>query len=122
MRRLLQQYDDVFPRRVRVTLVLERDEDEADVVRLEGPITATSQYLKVTNPRMFDGGLPPHPYLKVDGEWMRWTEIRGNELKVLLAARGTAALQHESGARVHVGETFERTIEIPVFREDWNDP
>ena len=41
--------------------------------------------------------------------------------RILRGQRGTAAVQHAEGARIHFGETIERTIEIPVYREDWND-
>jgi len=113
--------DDVFARRARLTLAIQRDVDEAEIIRVTEPVTATGQALKVSSARPFEGRLPDHPFVKVGGEWMRWTEVRDGELKVVRAARGTVAVPHAAGTRVHLGKTFQRVVEIPVFRENWND-
>ncbi|MFH0944359.1 MAG: prepilin-type N-terminal cleavage/methylation domain-containing protein [Planctomycetota bacterium] len=113
--------DDVFPRRVRVTLVLARDEDEATTAQLTSSVGTVAKTLSVNNMKLFGGGERVHPYLKVGGEWMRWKRGSGNELIVIRGQRRTGNLPHDAGARVHVGRTFERVVEIPVYREDWND-
>jgi prepilin-type N-terminal cleavage/methylation domain-containing protein len=111
--------DDVFPRRVRIVLVIERDADEAELLRLESDLLPTSDRVRVTPIRVFAPGAA-HKFVKIGGEWMEWTAIRGDELQVKRGARGTRATSHSAGARARIGETFERTIEIPVYREDWN--
>ncbi len=118
---LAHTHDDVFPRRIRATLVLERDQDEAYVPHLLEPVPASATMLRLDSVRSIDAK-SPYPFVKVDGEWMKWKRIVENQLVVERGQRGTAALGHAAGARVHVGETFQRTIDIPVYREDWNDP
>ena len=113
--------DDVFPRRIRVTLVLARDEDEAATARLTTSMGAMSKTLSLNNLKLFGGGERVHPYLKVDGEWMRWKRGTGSELNVIRGQRRTGNLPHDAGAIVHVGRTFQRVVDIPVYREDWND-
>ena len=112
--------DDVFPRRVRITLVVEKDDDEAQVARLVDGVTAKGTTLRIDRARLFEVDAP-HKFVKVEGEWMRWSERSGDQLKVTRGARRTAMSSHPSGARVHIGRTFQRTVEIPVYREDWND-
>ncbi len=114
--------DDVFPRRVRITLVLERDEDEAATVRLAAAMTATSNILRPDALKPFAGTRPLHPFLKVEGEWMEWSQVADGGVKVLRGARGSGRRAHAAGARLRFGQTFQRVVEIPVFREDWNDP
>ncbi|MBI4878199.1 MAG: prepilin-type N-terminal cleavage/methylation domain-containing protein [Planctomycetes bacterium] len=114
--------DDVFPRRVRVTLVLERDEDEAATVRLAAAMTSTSNTLRPDTFKPFAGARPPHPFLKVEGEWMEWSQAAEGDVRVLRGARNTGRRAHAAGARLRFGQTFQRVVELPVFREDWNDP
>ena len=63
----------------------------------------------------------PFPYVKVEGEWMRWTSVDGASLKVERGVRGSTAVEHRAGAPVHFGRTFQRVVDLPVYREDWND-
>lgn len=116
---LLNSDDDVFPRCIRITLSTARDEDDAAVVKLAARVSDVSTRLQVDSARPFTSQ-SEDPYLKIDGEWMRWTAMDGSFLTVERAQRGTAKMDHAQGARVHVGETFRRVVEIPVFREDWN--
>ncbi len=119
---LVRGDDDVFPRRVRVTIVVERDSDEAQIVRLLGDVAPTANSVRVERPRGFESSLSIEKFLKIDGEWMRVLDASGPEIKVERGVRGTAKLGHSAGARVRVGRTFERVVDIPVYREDWNDP
>lgn len=116
-----QTDDDVFPRRVKVTLVLARDEDEQALLRLAVDLPASGDVVRVDSARAFEA-LGTRKFLKVGGEWMTWTSINGTELRVQRGARGTPRVSHSAGARIHLGSTYERVIEIPVFREDWNEP
>ncbi len=111
--------DDVFPRRVRVTLVVERDEDEAAMMVLEQDLSASTQRVKLSPLRLLEP-LATYKYFKIGGEWFEWIEIRGDEVVVKRGVRDTLPDNHAAGSRVHIGTTFERTIEIPVYREDWN--
>lgn len=113
--------DDVFPRRIRVTLVLAMDLDSVTTIRLVAGVGPAGRSLRVDNLKEFEGSRQGDQYLKVGGEWMKWTRGVADELKVVRGQRNSAALAHEIGARVHLGRTFRRVVEIPVFREDWND-
>jgi prepilin-type N-terminal cleavage/methylation domain-containing protein len=111
--------DDIFPRRVRVTMVIDHDADEAYSLTLESELSPTTDRVRVAPLRAIDPNAE-HKFIKIGGEWIEWLELRGDELRVKRGARGSRPDSHGVGARVHVGQTFERTIEIPVFREDWN--
>jgi len=116
-----QPDDDVFPRRIRVTLVLARDEDESATATLKNAVGSVSKTILVENLAPFSGGSEVYPYLKIDGEWMRFSPGAGSELKVIRGQRRTVPMPHEPGARIHRGRTFSRVVEIPVYRENWND-
>lgn len=113
--------DDVVPRFVRVTLVLAQDSDEARRLLLAADLPASGKSMRVGDLRPFETGSRSHRFVKIDSEWIAYTDVAGGEVRVLRGQRGTAAVQHAEGARIHFGETIERTIEIPVYREDWND-
>lgn len=112
--------DDVFPRRVKVTLTIARDADLQVESRLADELPESAKTLRATSTAIFKASAP-HKFVKIEGEWLAWTEVRGGDVVVQRGARGTAPASHAAGARIHVGETVERIVEIPVFREDWND-
>lgn len=112
--------DDVFPRRVRVTLVLERDADETFDIQLAEEVSPTATALRIRPIRALDPATP-YKFLKIGGEWVEWSVIRGEEVMVTRGVRRSEAMAHPAGAKVHIGNTYQRTIEIPVYREDWND-
>lgn len=113
-------WDDVFPRRLRFTLVVEADEDEAGELRLADGVSAGNSRVKIDSPRAVRGETP-FPYVKVGAEWMKWSAAEDGWLTVERGVRGSTAMEHKAGARVHVGRSFQRVIELPVYREDWND-
>lgn len=112
--------DDVFPRRLRITLVVEKDDDESQTARLLLGSGASDSTIMLDRPQIVPSETA-YPYLKIDGEWLRFTARSDNQFKVERGVRGSARAQHAEGARVHLGRTYQRTVEIPVFREDWND-
>lgn len=113
--------DDVFPRRVRITLVLERDQDEAAVMTLTRAVTTSATSLIVDTLKPLPARKPARAFVKVEGEWVEWNSKDGHEIKVTRGVRSTGPVPHAIGAKVHVGKTFQKIVEIPVFREDWND-
>ncbi|MFG0319156.1 MAG: hypothetical protein ACF8XB_17920, partial [Planctomycetota bacterium JB042] len=115
-----EAWDDVFPRRLRFTLVVDADEDQSGELRLADAVTASTNRIRIDSPRAVRGETP-FPYVKVEAEWMRWTAAEDGWLTVERGVRGTTAMEHEAGARVRTGRSFQRVIELPVFREDWND-
>lgn len=113
--------DDVVPRFVRVTLVVEQDADETRSLTLGADLPASAKSMRVGDLRPFERGVREHKLVKIDSEWIGFSDVAGGEVRIVRGQRGTAAVQHAEGARIHFGETIERTIEIPVYREDWND-
>ena len=106
--------DDVFPRRARIVMtVVEESVDGADA-RLVGGAASRTRTIQVTKPELFeDGGAR---FLRVDNEWMEVESVTGRTLRVRRGARRTAVSNHDGGAPVLVGRTFEREIEIPAWR------
>ena len=114
-------FDDVFPERVEVTLVVAGN---ADV-----PLTVLAQDLGPTDREIQlsrTEGFPeegPNRFVKIDGEWIGYEKIERAKLVLPAAtsktavgrgARGTSPGRHERGATVEVGTTFRRVVEIPA--------
>ncbi len=110
--------DDIFPERVEITLVL-AGSPELEPIYLTRNVTSGDKSIPVSSAV----GLPaegPFRYVRVDDEWIRYEKIEGDTL--VLGSRGergareTAAEKHSSGARVLVGTSFRRVVEVPTYR------
>jgi len=107
----------VLPRRVLVTVELERPADLKRRTRLLSAIAPESNELLVDDERK----LPEKDGLILVGEeWMRVLTIGPGYTTVLRAQRGTRADVHEAGAMIHWGHAMQREIPIPTMREDWD--
>jgi hypothetical protein len=108
--------DDVFPERVEITLVL-RENPEVGDLRLSRAAGAGDNLLWLSS----TAGLPadgPLRYVFVDGEWIRYEKVEGDRLHVAAGGRGareTRAAAHAAGARVELGSTFRRVVELPGY-------
>jgi len=116
---LLDGRDDVFPQRVRLTLVLERDEGNATTGVLAEELSLTGTTLTLASAKLLDDEQRPD-FVLVEGEWLGVTAIDGRKLSVTRGARGTRPAQHAAGAKVHTGRRFDRVVELPCGRENWN--
>jgi len=105
-----------IPRRVRVSLHLEREERDRRVVRLAAPIDAAATRFDLDDPRLY--AIAAGDPVKIDGEWMI---AASSEPRALLVARrgalGTAAASHEIGAALHRGRAFSLEVPIDCHRE-----
>ncbi len=109
--------DDVFPRAVRVTLVVARQGQEAQLAADLAP-GAVELPLRSLRPL---GDLPDAGYLKVGSEWVRYTGVRGTTLTGLVrGARHTAARAHSRGTRVRAGKEVSFVLELAHGRDNWN--
>ncbi len=108
--------DDVFPRAVRITLVVAREGREAILAR-ELSTGDTSMGLVTADPLLpLDGD-----YLKVGSEWVRYRGSSGDEVTGLeRGARGTRPVLHPRGTRVRVGKTIRIVVRLPHGRDNWN--
>ena len=108
--------DDIWPRLVRLTLVLDRAQGAASAGSLAEPVGAEAKVITVA-----DGGFlrdeeaPDH--VLIDDEWLQVTGIDGRTLQVQRGARGTVPAVHVDGARVRTGRTFRRVLALQAGRE-----
>ncbi len=110
--------DDVFPARIRVTLVLEDPIEGVDTLLAED-ISASEDDINLIEEDRFrpDGGLA-----LVGTEWITYRSYSGTRLRLDSqgrGARGTTAQEHAAGTRVRTGRLFMQTFAVPGFREDW---
>ena len=112
--------DDIHPRALRVTLVVASDESRPKEGLLDDPIEADTTVIALINgdrfPGASDGG-----FAKIEGEWIRYVERVGDELRgCRRGQRGTRAVPHSASSIVRVGRTVEFTIALPHGKDDWN--
>jgi hypothetical protein len=114
--------DDVFPRRVRVTLVVDRVGNDAARGELARELGAQDRTIPVDSTRFAPSADPTARFVKIDEEWIEWGTRDGRSFSVeKRGARGTKAASHSASSPVRAGATLIREYEIPSFREDWND-
>lgn len=113
--------DDVYPRRVRVRLVVGRPGDPSMSANLRGSLVAGEKGFRVDRP----GGLAvaTSAFVLVGGtELMRIEKVSNSRAKVVQrGVFGTRETSHDAGAPVVWGELFTRVVNIPCYREDWNE-
>lgn len=112
--------DDIHPRALHVTLVVATDENRPKDGLLDESIEADTAVVPLVNgarfPGAHDGG-----FVKIEGEWVRYTERVGDELRgCRRGQRGTRAVPHPASAILRVGRTVEFTIALPHGKDDWN--
>lgn len=117
---LLDPADDLQPHAIRVVCVVAEPPGLAAEGLLAEPLDDDATRLVLLQgdrfPGAADGG-----WVKVRGEWLRYDAREGDLLRGLRRGqRGTKALEHPVGARVHVGRTVEFTIPVPHHKDDWN--
>ena len=112
--------DDVHPHAIRVTVVVARDERQTPEGLLARSLESDGQSLMLLNGERFPGATDGG-YVKVEGEWIRYAERRGDELTVVQRGqRGTRPASHDSGSRCRVGRTVEFTVPVAHAKDDWN--
>lgn len=136
--------DDVFPAKVEVSLTLREDHERSSNTYLDQDLDDGDDRIAVGDASRLpqDGGwvrlgdpaeaaralaagqtgddLPVGAAL----EWLRYSEVEGNELIVEdggRGLRGTLPVSHLAGTPVEAGRTFVVIVELPAHREDWND-
>jgi prepilin-type N-terminal cleavage/methylation domain-containing protein len=111
--------DDVFPRRVRLSLVLDRPGDRAAGTFLSRALGSGESTLNADDAKRLPAAGDPEPWIKVGSEWIRvGARGAGNEVRLVeRGGRGTLAERHEPGSPIRVGIAFESVIEISSPRE-----
>lgn len=116
--------DDIFPELVEVTAVVSNRQESLGV-RLEEEINDKATTLLVSR----DVELPENVddrFVYLDQEWIEIESVSGRRLEVKVGGRGarfSRAAPHERGARLEIGLTLRRVVEMPCFRlEARNEP
>lgn len=112
--------DDVQPHAILVRMVVAQPAEYAPEGLLAADLANDDTTL-----RLYDGDRFPGPadggWIKVRSEWMAYAERSGDELRGLRRGlRGTAAKDHPSGARAHVGRAVEFVVPVLHAKDDWN--
>ena len=117
---LFDPSDDVFPRRVQITIVVTNTRGRRRAAFLKGDMSGSSgSVINVDDTSVFRGD--SYPYVKVDEEWIRYSHIADERTLVIApggrGARGTVPAAHQGGTDVETGTTFVLTLAIPSYRE-----
>lgn len=112
--------DDIHPHAILVRLVVSQPSEVTPEGVLATEVDDGDSSLTLMDGDRFpgsrDGG-----WLKIRGEWIRYAERTGDQLRGLRRGqRGTKALDHGAGTRVHVGRTVEFVVPIVHAKDDWN--
>jgi hypothetical protein len=111
--------DDVFPVRVRATLVVSEEGPSAPWTFLAAPLPENGRAAEVLDASRFEGR---GPFVRIGREWVRCKVAGPTALRIEeRGARWTAAVAHAPGEAVVAGKAFSVEIEVPAGREDWND-
>ncbi len=119
---LTDPVDDVFPARVRVTIVVDRPGRTSGTSELTRNIGTEDSLIPVDHTDFAPGGDPAARFIKIGREWIQWSAKDSRSFTVeKRGVRGTKAEAHEVGVPVRAGATLVREYSIPTYREDWND-
>jgi hypothetical protein len=107
----------LLPRRLRVTLEIERPSELRRRTRLADDVDGELTRLLVAD----EERLPERgAMILVDEEWMQVGVTGRGSVTVVRAQRGTRAAPHPAGVLIHHGTAMVREIPVPVMREDWD--
>lgn len=114
-------WDDVFPRAVLVEFVLEQPPGEARCAFTREPLGEESKGpLWVDYPERLGWNASEGGMVKIEGEWIRFRELRGEALRGLTrGVRGTKPAPHAAGKPIHVGWTVRRVVPLSQPRDWW---
>ncbi len=113
--------DDVFPDRVRVTLVVEPDPLRTLRTDTLDQIDDGIAVVRVASLRGFPPPGTDRSYILVDDEWMHYKGIDEDRRAFIVdqrGARGTTRASHAEGSPVRCGTTFVRTFFLPGYRKE----
>ncbi len=115
--------DDVYPRGLRLLIVVGRDSTEVapTVVIADAASDASSIRVASTDdlpdPERYEGSGGPE-WIKVGSEWVQVNRFDGFNLSISKrGGRNTPARAHESGTSVRTGRTQEIVITVPFGRD-----
>ena len=107
----------LLPRRVRVTLEIQRPGDFDRAPRLLESAEESAEFFVVTNGAALRPAVGGH--VLVAGEWMELKRVTGDRAVVRRATRGTARRRLPMESRVLFGESVEMDIPIALHEDNW---
>lgn len=115
--------DDTFPRKIRVTLVVEETGQAARVGRLQEELPADATFIEVSDTAFLPATDTTRRFVKVGAEWIEFTGIESGRriTGCKRGARGTTPTTHPMGTKVHHGRTIVREIPVATFRDAYRD-
>lgn len=110
--------DDVFPRWVRITVVVSGPNGSEAI--LAHDLRASDKSAEVLDEAQLPDGRDA-PFVKIGREWVRYGGLEGRSLRSLVRGqRGTKAIDHPAGTRVRVGRSVELFLQVPHGKDCWN--
>ncbi|MCX7703574.1 MAG: type II secretion system GspH family protein [Planctomycetota bacterium] len=112
--------DDVFPRAVRIVLVIAESGD-GTVTHSTRLFTEDSTILYVRNGAMIPEGVR---YILLGDEWLEIEKVEQNSVHIKEGGRGlfnTTPSTHNAGTPVRVGISFIRVFTLPGCLDDWTE-
>lgn len=114
--------DDTFPRRLRVTLVVEEPGNSARTGILMQDLSADGGTIEVSDTRFIPATDTARRFVKIGQEWIEFQSADGTSLRgCRRGARGTMPQAHASTAVVHYGRTVVREVSVATFRDAYRD-
>ncbi|MCG3134065.1 MAG: hypothetical protein HMLKMBBP_01351 [Planctomycetes bacterium] len=114
--------DDTYPRRVRVTLVVEDVVQAARSCQVAQIVNADDRMLELTDVTIIPASDTAARFIKIGTEWIQFEAVQGRTLTGLTrGARGTTPQTHQPGALAHYGRTSFREYPVATFRDAYKD-
>jgi prepilin-type N-terminal cleavage/methylation domain-containing protein len=115
--------DDTYPRKVRVTMVVEESGQAARTGMLLEDLPPDATFMEISDTAFLPAIDTTRRYVKVDAEWIEFQGIEtGRRITgCKRGARGTTPALHARGAKVHHGRTIVREIAVATFRDAYRD-
>jgi hypothetical protein len=113
--------DDIFPSKIRITLVVRERGDGAAKTTLSRALNPDGSQMQLSDGSRF----PLNPkegycFVFVGGEWIEYGERKGDTLVNLRrGARRTQAAAHRNGETVETGRTISFVVSALAYREAW---
>ena len=109
--------DDVFPRWVRITLVVSRGMQESPEAFLTSDLGESARTMQVNRTDLLPGGAGLR-FVKVGSEWVEFSDEGTRELGGLRRGRrGTVARAHRAGTSVRAGRTVVKVVRLMHGRD-----
>ncbi len=112
--------DDVFPQKVKITIVTDSPLPRCVHTKLIDGIGDTDGMIYVDSTQGFEEGGTEQSYILIGKEWIHYKLKKPDAFVAdVRGARGTNRDSYDEGAIVRRGRLFTRTVFVPGFREDW---